>query len=90
MTRNGGAGERSNLEPNLNQNRTLSEAKRKILINRNGAQKRTRTSTALRPLAPEASASTNSAIWARNRAVAYALPACGVNQPPLTGAPASG
>ena len=31
----------------------------------NGAQKRTRTSTALRPPAPEAGASTNSAIWAR-------------------------
>jgi hypothetical protein len=32
-----------------------------------GAQKRTRTSTALRPPAPEAGASTNSAIWARGR-----------------------
>ena len=31
----------------------------------NGAQERTRTSTALRPLAPEASASTNSTTWAR-------------------------
>ncbi len=30
----------------------------------NGAQKRTRTSTSIRTLAPEASASTNSAIWA--------------------------
>ena len=30
-----------------------------------GAQERTRTSTALRPLAPEASASTNSTTWAR-------------------------
>ncbi len=30
----------------------------------NGAQERTRTFTALRPLAPEASASTNSATWA--------------------------
>ena len=29
-----------------------------------GAQEKTRTSTALRPLAPEASASTNSATWA--------------------------
>jgi hypothetical protein len=31
----------------------------------NGAQERTRTSTTLRSLAPEASASTNSATWAR-------------------------
>jgi hypothetical protein len=30
-----------------------------------GAQEKTRTSTTLRPLAPEASASTNSATWAR-------------------------
>ena len=30
-----------------------------------GAQERTRTFTAVRPLAPEASASTNSATWAR-------------------------
>ena len=33
-----------------------------------GAQKRTRTSTTLRSPAPEAGASTNSAIWARGRA----------------------
>ena len=33
----------------------------------NGAQKRTRTSTTLRSPAPEAGASTNSAIWARGR-----------------------
>ena len=33
-----------------------------------GAQKRTRTSTAVKPLAPEASASTNSAIWAPSAA----------------------
>ena len=32
-----------------------------------GAQERTRTFTTLRPLAPEASASTNSATWARPR-----------------------
>ena len=31
---------------------------------RNGAQEKTRTSTILRSLAPEASASTNSATWA--------------------------
>jgi hypothetical protein len=35
---------------------------------KNGAQEKTRTSTTLRPLAPEASASTNSATWA------FALP----------------
>jgi hypothetical protein len=34
---------------------------------KNGAQKRTRTSTPLRAPAPEAGASTNSAIWARGR-----------------------
>ena len=32
-----------------------------------GAQEKTRTSTTLRPLTPEASASTNSATWARYR-----------------------
>ena len=31
---------------------------------RNGAQEKTRTSTSIRTLAPEASASTNSATWA--------------------------
>ena len=36
---------------------------------RTGAQKRTRTSTPLRVLAPEASAFTNSAIWARARII---------------------
>src|SRR5690606_4371158 len=34
-------------------------------LSEDGAQKRTRTSTAFQPLAPEASASTNSAIWAQ-------------------------
>ena len=38
-----------------------------------GAQERTRTSTALRPLAPEASASTNSATWARGQRACRAL-----------------
>ena len=37
----------------------------KCLPYKYGAQKRTRTSTSIRTLAPEASASTNSAIWAR-------------------------
>jgi hypothetical protein len=32
---------------------------------KSGAQERTRTFTAVKPLAPEASASTNSATWAR-------------------------
>src|SRR5690606_1927545 len=32
---------------------------------RNGAQEKTRTSTTVKPLAPEASAATNSATWAR-------------------------
>ena len=53
----------------------------------NGAQEKTRTSTTIRSLAPEASASTNSATWARQRNVssratyccqpAFALPAFG-------------
>jgi hypothetical protein len=34
-------------------------------LGRTGAQERTRTFTAVKPLAPEASASTNSATWAR-------------------------
>jgi hypothetical protein len=34
-------------------------------LGQNGAQERTRTFTAVKPLAPEASASTNSATWAR-------------------------
>ncbi len=36
---------------------------------KNGAQERTRTFTAVKPLAPEASASTNSATWAWGRCV---------------------
>jgi hypothetical protein len=35
-----------------------------IGLEKNGAQERTRTFTAVKPLAPEASASTNSATWA--------------------------
>src|SRR3546814_3353825 len=38
-----------------------------MLLRIDGAQKRTRTSTPLRAPAPEAGASTNSAIWARGR-----------------------
>ena len=38
-----------------------------------GAQEKTRTSTTVRPLAPEASASTNSATWARGRIVAISV-----------------
>ena len=41
-----------------------------------GAQERTRTSTPFRALAPEASASTNSATWAVRRACKERLPAC--------------
>jgi hypothetical protein len=37
-----------------------------------GAQERTRTFTAVKPLAPEASASTNSTTWARGRLVRIA------------------
>ena len=37
----------------------------RIMGRANGAQERTRTFTAVKPLAPEASASTNSATWAR-------------------------
>ena len=44
-----------------------------------GAQERTRTSTSLQTLAPEASASTNSATWANTTFVHVALAICGVN-----------
>ena len=44
-----------------------------------GAQERTRTSTSIKTLAPEASASTNSATWALNIFVRVALAICGVN-----------
>jgi hypothetical protein len=37
----------------------------RIMGKGNGAQERTRTFTAVKPLAPEASASTNSTTWAR-------------------------
>ena len=46
---------------------------------KNGAQKRTRTSTSLRILAPEASASTNSAIWARGSEADLSLRGGAVN-----------
>ena len=47
----------------------------------NGAQKRTRTSTTLRSPAPEAGASTNSAIWARGRSGALGQPITPCQQP---------
>lgn len=45
-----------------------------------GAQERTRTSTSIRTLAPEASASTNSATWAGVVEGRLSLVAGGVNQ----------
>ena len=45
----------------------VSRSQWDALTRKNGAQKRTRTSTPLRAPAPEAGASTNSAIWARGR-----------------------
>src|SRR5882757_8161948 len=42
---------------------------RKTGSGKSGAQERTRTFTAVKPLAPEASASTNSTTWARSRLV---------------------
>ena len=43
----------------------VAETRAFLRVPGNGAQKRTRTSTTLRSPAPEAGASTNSAIWAR-------------------------
>ena len=56
----------------------------KLLINMvyfglSGAQERTRTSTSIQTLAPEASASTNSATWANTTVVHVAIAICGVN-----------
>ena len=44
-----------------------------MLTKESGAQKRTRTSTSIQTLAPEASASTNSAIWAQITDAIYRL-----------------
>ena len=44
---------------------SLPASQRNHGLGRSGAQERTRTFTAVKPLAPEASASTNSATWAR-------------------------
>jgi hypothetical protein len=53
------------LKPSLARNSKGPQAGQLLsIINGNGAQKRTRTSTSFRIPAPEAGASTNSAIWA--------------------------
>ena len=63
----GGLRPQSSADANGNQTRTIPWFQTTAIIrgSRNGAQKRTRTSTPLRAPAPEAGASTNSAIWAR-------------------------
>ena len=48
-------------------------------MRKNGAQERTRTFTAVKPLAPEASASTNSATWALGGVTTDRLRACQID-----------
>ncbi len=52
----------------------LGGAQKKVVPKKNGAQERTRTFTAVKPLAPEASASTNSATWAPDDSAVAAGP----------------